>query len=358
MRPALFAFGGLMLASSVSAQSLTSELAEQWRSAGQYFSWTSTLPENQGRTVQVFYTCVGDAAKPAIVMLHGFPTSSFDFRLLARELEPDFRSCTLDFPGYGLSDKPAAGYRYTLSDDAQLVWHFVTRVVALPQFVLLSHDRGDSVALNLLQLYQAASAPPFRITHQFLTNGNMYLPLANLTEFQKRMLDPATSAAAVKSVNPNMLAAGMGQTNYTPPLKADDPEVRALASFFSYQSGVDIIPATIQYLNERKQMEVAFLQTLARSTIPATIMWGVHDMVAPVRVADYVFTTALRPRPAGGAYWLMPCGHHYVQHDQPAAIARIVRLTLGLAPGAAVPAAPYNLSTDPCSPVLAAREQK
>ncbi len=48
-------------------------------------------------------------------------------------------------------------------------------------------------------------------------------------------------------------------------------------------------------------METSFLQTLLRSTIPATIMWGVHDMVAPVRVADYVFTTALRSRPVADA---------------------------------------------------------
>lgn len=349
----------LMGAPALSAQTLSSDLAEQWRTSGSYFTWTSSAPENQGRKVQIFYTCIGDSSKPTVLMLHGFPTSSFDFRLLARELEPDYRSCMLDFPGYGLSDKPSAGYRYTLGDDAQLVWHFVTRVVPLPQFVLLSHDRGDSVALNFLQLVQAASAPPFLITHQFLTNGNMYLPLANLTEFQKRMLDPATSAAAVKNVNANLLAGGLGQSNYTPPLKPDDPEVRALASLFGYQSGVEVIPATIQYLNERKQMEAGFLQTLARSTIPATIMWGVHDMVAPVRVADYVFTTALRARPVFGAYWLMPCGHHYVQHDQPAAMARIIRLTLGtLTPAAAAPAVPFNLTPDACGPVLVAREHK
>ena len=56
-----------------------------------------------------------------------------------------------------------------------------------------------------------------------MTNGNIYLPLANLTEFQKRMLDPATSAATVKAANPTLLANGMGQTNFTPPLKPDDP---------------------------------------------------------------------------------------------------------------------------------------
>ncbi len=219
----------LLWSANVAAQSLTSDLADSWRAGGQYFSWTSTLPENGGRSVQVFYTCIGDAAKPTVLALHGFPTSSLDFRGLARELQPDYRTCTLDFPGYGISDKPAA-YRYTLADDAALVWAFVTTVVPLREFVLLSHDRGDSVALNLLQLYQAAANPPFRITHQFLTNGNMYLPLANLTDFQKRMLDPATAPAAARGVTPALLAVGLGQSNYTPPLKADDAEVKARAA--------------------------------------------------------------------------------------------------------------------------------
>ena len=346
----------LLGAPRADAQVPSSELVDSWRSGGKYFAWTSMLPENKGRSVQVFYTCIGDVAKPTIVMVHGFPTSSIDFRLLARELQADFRTCTLDFPGYGLSDKPT-GYHYTLADDAQLVWKFVTEIMPLKEFVLLSHDRGDSVALNFLQLHQAAPSPPFVITHQFMTNGNMYLPLANLTDFQKRMLDPATSAIAIKSVNAGLLAVGMGQTQYTPPLKADDPEVRALAALFAYQSGVEAIPATIQYLNERKQMEVSFLETLSKSTIPTTIMWGAHDMVAPVRVADYVFATALKSRKAVGAYWLMPCGNHYVQHDQPADLARVIRLTLAQqGSGKPVSPVPFNLTTEPCGPILIGRE--
>lgn len=355
---AVLAATALLGTQRASAQVPTSELVDAWRAGGKYFSWTSTLPENKDRTVQVFYTCIGDAAKPTIVVLHGFPTSSFDFRPLARELQPDFRICTFDFPGYGLSDKPA-GYRYTLADDAKLVWKFVTDVVPLKTFVLFSHDRGDSVALTFLQLYQAASNAPFTITHQFLTNGNMYLPLANLTDFQKRMLDPATSAAAVKAVNPGLLGVGMGQTQYTPPLKADDPEVRALAALFAYQSGVEAIPATIQYLNERKQMEVSFLETLSKSTVPATIMWGAHDMVSPMRVADYVFATALKSRKVPGAYWLMPCGNHYVQHDQPADLARVIRLTLGQpTSGKPLPSVPFNLTSEACGPVLVGRDER
>lgn len=351
------ALGLLTMAASVTAQQAppTSDLVDAWKAGGAYVTWQSTLPENVRRPVQVFYSCQGDASKPQVLLVHGFPTSSFDFRGLMRELQADYRLCTLDFPGYGLSDKPKDGYRYTLADDAALLWKFVTEVVPMKEFVLLSHDRGDSVALAFLEKLQATPNAPFRITHQFITNGNLYLPLANLTDFQKRMLDPVTAPAAVKGMSAGLLAVGMGTSQYTPSLKGDDPEVKALAALFAYQEGVQAIPATIQYLNERRQFEVRFLDTLNKSRIPATIAWGAHDTVSPVRVADYVFTTALKSRPAPGAFWLMPCGSHYVQHDQASDLAKLVRTTLAAqASGKPTQAAPFNLANEPCAPVLVA----
>lgn len=326
--------------------------AEAWQAGGKFFTWQSSLPENQGRPVKVFYVCMGDEAKTSIVLIHGFPTSSFDFKPLMEDLRRDFRVCTLDFPGYGVSDKPSGTYRYALGEDARLIWDFVTKIVPLKEFILMSHDRGDSVALNFLQLYQAAAPAPFRITHQILTNANMYLPLANLSQFQKAMLNPATSAAAVKAATPQTLAEGLGATQYSPPLKADDPEVAALAYNFAYQNGIQVIPDTIQYLNERKQFEVSFLEALERSDIPATLIWGVHDMVSPVRVANYVWATALSARSAPASYWLMPCANHYLIHDQTAAFAAVVRAELG----ASAMAAPANLTSDTCAPVLVNRK--
>jgi len=317
------------------AMAQTSDLAEKWKASGQYFEWKS---------LQIFYTCLGDASKPAILMLHGFPTSSFDSHALAENLQSDYHVCTFDFPGYGLSDKPAGDHKYTLADDADLASYFALNVVQMRDFALFAHDRGDSVALALIE-----KNPPLHISHLFLTNGNMHLPLANLTDFQKRMLDPATSPNIVKQMSAPILAAGMGNTTFTPPLKPSDPEVAALAYFFAYQSGIQVMPQTIQYLNERKQFENRFLEALAKSPIPTTIIWGVHDMISPVRVADYVWNTALKNRKAPGSYWLMPCANHYLQHDQPDAIATIVRLTRPQS-------APYNLSSDSCAPVLVAHE--
>jgi len=109
-----------------------------------------------------------------------------------------------------------------------------------------------------------------------------------------------------------------------------------------------VVPETIKYLNERAQFEVSFLETLARSSFPVTLIWGVHDMVSPVRVAEFVWSKYLQARPVSGAFWIAPCGNHYLQHDQPLAVAQIIRAGIG----GKRQTAPANLSGDVCSPVL------
>ena len=65
-------------------------------------------------------------------------------------------------------------------------------------------------------------------------------------------------------MTPGLLAVGMGGTTYTPALKNGDPEVKALSTLFAYQDGVQVLPETIEYLNERAQFEVSFLENLSR----------------------------------------------------------------------------------------------
>ena len=148
--------------------------AAAWCQAGQYFGWTPTLAENAmaGR-LNIFYVCAGDPKTPAIVFIHGYPTSSYDFSGVMRQLSGQFYVCALDTPGYGFSDKPKPGYHYSLVDDARLVDTFVRQVAGLKAFTLVTHDKGDSVGLALLQIYQAYPVKPYTITQHILTNGNL-----------------------------------------------------------------------------------------------------------------------------------------------------------------------------------------
>ena len=191
------------------------DIFDEWRSGGTEIQWRSTTAANADADVTVFTRRCGTSGAPALVCVHGFPTASIDFVSLTRELDADFDIYLLDFPGYGLSDKPAAPYVYSLYDDARLLIYAITKLWQLEDYTLLTHDRGTSVGMIALSMFADLddASPPANV---ILTNANIYLPLANLTGFQKALLDPTVARSTARATTPEMLAAGMGATTFMP----------------------------------------------------------------------------------------------------------------------------------------------
>jgi pimeloyl-ACP methyl ester carboxylesterase len=167
LRTGLFVLGGLvgfvLLAALVILPILTaprgelSPLAKDWRARGTYMLWESTLEENAGfGALDVFIIQEGDPGNPAILFIHGYPTSSFDFHELFELLRDDYYLVAIDTPGYGLSAKPRNGFVYDIEDDARLVEHYVRDLLRLDSFALVTHDKGNSVGLALLGRHQRA----------------------------------------------------------------------------------------------------------------------------------------------------------------------------------------------------------
>lgn len=297
--------------------------AQAWCSEGHHFLWQSTLPENTTYPpLNIFYTCQGNPQNPAILLIHGYPTSSYDFAKLVDQLKDNYYLCALDTPGYGFSDKPKGNYHYSIFDDAKLVDNFIQNVAKLKEFTLITHDKGDSVGLALLQIYQSYAIKPYTINHHIITNGNIYLPLAQLRTGQKLLLNPITGPILASLLDGKQLTNIMAGNTYAPALPVD--ERSALASIFDYQSGVRVEHNIIQYLNERKVNEVTWLETLGKSDIPTTLIWGAKDGIAPVAVPDYVWANYLQNQTTPATYWQIPCANHYLQVDQPALLAMLI----------------------------------
>jgi pimeloyl-ACP methyl ester carboxylesterase len=298
-----------------------------WCQAGEYFSWESTLPVNEDfDALNIFHICQGNPDNPAILMIHGYPTSSFDYAALMEELSEEYYVCALDTPGYGFSDKPQDGYDYSIFDDARLVDEYIREVARLDEFILLSHDKGDSVGLALLQIYQAYEEKPYTINHHFITNGNIYLPLADLTRGQKALLNSRSGPLISSLMTGTRLAQGLSELAYATTLPQS--EIDSLASIFNYQDGLAVQHEIIKYLNERTENEVVWLETLEKSDIPTTLIWGELDTIAPVAVPDHAWTNYLEDRETPAAYWRIPCADHYLQVDTPDLVADILRTTL------------------------------
>jgi pimeloyl-ACP methyl ester carboxylesterase len=320
--------------------------ADEWRDRGRHFRWAPAAGD--APAVEVFHVELGDVDAPALVLVHGFPTSSVDWFEVAQQLSDRYRVCALDFPGFGFSDKPL-GWGYRLTRDAELLEHYVSEVLALESMVMFAHDRGSSVAM----IHTTRTASRARLEHLFLSNANLFLPLSNLTRAQLLMLDPATGPALLAQATPQQLAEGMGQTTYTPARGADDAEVRALATIFAHGGGLPVLHETIQYLVERAQDETTWLEALAAVDVPTTFLWGICDTVAPPRVVNHVWDAFMRRKPGRNSLYFIPEANHYVQNDRPDSVVEAFVHAL-TAPDDAAPGA---ISPQPASPILVDRSR-
>jgi pimeloyl-ACP methyl ester carboxylesterase len=326
--------------------------AREWLEAGSFFDWVPAEALRHASELRIFHAEFGDPEAPTLLLLHGFPTSSVDWFDVVEALGHEHHVCVLDFPGFGFSDKPQ-GESYTLARDAELVEYHLREVLAAEAGSIVAHDRGDSVALAFAARC-AAGETPFDLTDLVLTNGNMFLPLSSLNEFQRLMLDPDRAAQIVESATPELLAAGLGEHTFTPPRSLDDPAIAALASSFAVNDGLAVVHDTIQYLVERSEDEQGWLEALAASTVPTTLVWGLYDTISPLRVPAYIWNAYLSVKPGRNEFWLLPLANHYLQNDQPGELVEVITAALSRSS----PESPGPAHASPGAPILVDRSRE
>jgi pimeloyl-ACP methyl ester carboxylesterase len=118
--------------------------------------------------VKVFYRAAGDPNAPVVLLLHGFPTSSFMFRELIPRLADRYRVIAPDLPGFGFTEVPAERkYKYSFESLANTVDAF-TRALGLNRYAIYVFDYGAPTGLRL------AMAHPERVSAIVSQNGNSY----------------------------------------------------------------------------------------------------------------------------------------------------------------------------------------
>jgi len=118
---------------------------------------------------KVFCREAGDPQAPAVLLLHGFPTSSHMFRNLIPQLAGDYRVVAPDLPGFGFSDAPNhKSFRYTFDHLAEVIGDFVQQI-GLKRFAVYVFDYGAPVGFRLALRY------PDRISALISQNCNAYV---------------------------------------------------------------------------------------------------------------------------------------------------------------------------------------
>lgn len=225
--------------------------------------------------VRVFYREAGDASLPTMLLLHGYPSSSHQFRHLIPQLAQRFHVIAPDLPGFGFTEVPASrGYRYTFDDLAKTLEAFVD-AVGLQRYAMYVFDYGAPTGLRL------AVARPERVTGLVSQNGNAYLeglgdawaPIRNY------WADP--SAANRKIVADAVLHFEGTRWQYVHGVANPDsvaPESYALdAALLERPGNKDIqLDLFLDYANNLKQYP-AFQAFFRDAQIPTLVIWGKND---------------------------------------------------------------------------------
>jgi pimeloyl-ACP methyl ester carboxylesterase len=257
----------------------------------------------------------GEELEP-LVVVHGFPTSSFDFAHLVDEMSERRRVVLVDLPGFGLSDKPDRPYQVAGSADAIAS---VVDQLGLGAVALLSHDMGDTVVGELLAR-QLDGDWAVEVTRRVVTNGSIYIEMAHLTDGQLLLLSMPDERAE-RGPGPELLAASLVAT-LAPEHAALD--MGAHAELQCFQGGDTLLPRIIRYIEERRANESRFTGAIETHPSPLHIVWGPLDPIAVPAMADRLHEA----RPDATLAWIDGAGH-YPQIEAPAAYLTALSAALG-----------------------------
>jgi len=267
--------------------------------------------------LDLFYREAGRADAPALLLLHGFPTSSHMFRHLIPVLADRYRVIAPDYPGFGYSDFPGRdAFTYSFAVFAELIAAF-TDAVGLTRYGLYIQDYGAPVGLRL------ALAAPERVTALITQNGNAYEEgLSPLWEpLRAYWRDPSERnraalrgwlneagtrlqySAGVAEGQLDRLAPDNWELDWARLSRPGNVDVQ-LDLFGDYRTNVALYPDFQRFLRERRP--------------PTLVLWGRNDPFFTVAGAR----AFLRDVPAAELH-LLDGSHFLLETHGPHAIRRI-----------------------------------
>jgi pimeloyl-ACP methyl ester carboxylesterase len=248
---------------------------------------------------------------PTILLLHGYPSSSYDYRNVVPHLAGR-AWLTLDFLGFGLSDKPRP-HRYSLFEQADIVSAVVASETSGP-VVLVAHDMGTSVTTELLAR-DLQGQLPFELQRAVLSNGSVILRRASLRPAQKLLRSPLGAIAARLSTRGRFVTEFGNLFSAQHPLS--DEEADAQWALLANNDGHRIAHLLISYLDERERYADRWHGAVRDWPKPLSFLWALDDPVATTNVLD-----GLRElRPAADVVELPGVGH-YPQVEVPEVFTR------------------------------------
>lgn len=248
---------------------------ENWLSSGSFFSFKSH---------QIFFKDSGESThqegeqKPALMLIHGFPTASWDWCKIWNTLSEHFRVITLDMIGFGFSNKPES-LDYTIHTQAD-IFEALLKHLNINECHLVAHDYGDSVAQELLYRHAHIERNKRRITIHSATllNGGLF-PESHKPKFIQVLLNSFVGSLVAKLVTKKSVDKNMRSIfgKHTQPTKQ---ELEIMWALITHNNGKRVFHKLISYMTQRKHNRERWLHALTHAVCPIQLVNGCADPIS------------------------------------------------------------------------------
>lgn len=237
---------------------------ESWRSAGSMLNLAG---------YEQFHRI--DGAGPPLLLIHGFPTASWDWHALWPALCARHRCIAIDLLGFGWSAKPRR-HAYSVGDQATRI-EAVLAHHGIGRCAILAHDLGDTVAQELI------ARTPERWTAVALLNGGVFPETHRPLPTQKLLAGPFGGLVA-RLAGRAALARSFRRI-FGPDTQPDQRLLDACQSLIDAGGGRPVLARTIGYMRERVVHRERWVGALVHAPMPLRYVVGMADPVSGAHVA-------------------------------------------------------------------------
>jgi pimeloyl-ACP methyl ester carboxylesterase len=278
--------------------------------AAEWIAENDTLVSRRGHRIAFRRRGAG----PTLLLLHGFPTWSYDYTEVASDLARDHDVITLDFLGYGASDKPNP-YEYSVAESADIV-EDLTAHLGVKSTRLVIHDYGGIVGQELVDRANRGQLG-FAIDSLIMLNCGIVYSAYRPTRSQKLLILPVVGKLLASRVSAGRVRSLLDAVRGS---SLTDTEFDDLWLGMSRQNGQKLWHLLIKYNAERQVHHRRWEAALASWAGPLHLVWGPDDPVS----GRHVLQQAVKVLPQATVTELAGVGH-YPQSEAPQAVAAAVR---------------------------------
>ena len=278
---------------------------KDWEQHGQRFRY---------RGHSIFFAKADNPNRPTLLLIHGFPTASWDWSAVWVPLLPHFQLLAPDLIGFGFSAKPA-DHDYSIHDQASLCEALLAQA-GVHEYHILAHDYGDTVAQELLARSLEGGLRP-RLKSVCFLNGGLFPETHRPRLIQRLLLSPLGPWIANMTTKEKMAANLLAIAGPAHPPSSE--EIDGFWTLITNNDGLRVFPKLIHYMRERRKNRTRWVGALTQATIPLRLINGAADPIS----GEHMAARYQQLVPYSDCILLNGIGH-YPQVEAPSLVAEMV----------------------------------